>query len=240
MGQRKMSHYRAHLGCWISSCYGPFSLGAHFETYEPFSSLMFQFIFELQWTADTESVDTGARLYLFSWLWPTSHTEKGTEYFKNSCWQNLKLGTHIEVVSFEFVQWTRIVFSITLECVDASPPCHMRRWTDTVSRTCSLLEQAAGFCERDNEPSDWGVRSSGMCGCVVQSVAVNLWKHHIPFNHWEPYTQMAQHHITDNPKPPKQYKNLKSQNIHVPYNLQNLLTSWQTIYFSMTMLNGVS
>jgi len=24
-----------HLGCWISPCYGPFSLGARFETYEP-------------------------------------------------------------------------------------------------------------------------------------------------------------------------------------------------------------
>jgi hypothetical protein len=33
----------ARLGYWISLCYGPFSLGARFETYEPFISLIFQF-----------------------------------------------------------------------------------------------------------------------------------------------------------------------------------------------------
>jgi hypothetical protein len=35
--------YWKRLGCWISQCYGPFSLGARFETYEPFISLIFQF-----------------------------------------------------------------------------------------------------------------------------------------------------------------------------------------------------
>jgi hypothetical protein len=34
--------YGARLGCWISPCYGPFSLGERFETYEPFISLIFQ------------------------------------------------------------------------------------------------------------------------------------------------------------------------------------------------------
>ena len=34
--------YWARLGCWISPCYGPFSLGARFATYEPFISLIFQ------------------------------------------------------------------------------------------------------------------------------------------------------------------------------------------------------
>jgi hypothetical protein len=34
-GQRKMSEVLARLGCWISPCYGPFSLGARFETYKP-------------------------------------------------------------------------------------------------------------------------------------------------------------------------------------------------------------
>jgi hypothetical protein len=64
-----MSQYWVRLGCWISPCYGPFSLGARFETYEPFISLIFQFIFSgrgkpwITETADTESVDTGARLY---------------------------------------------------------------------------------------------------------------------------------------------------------------------------------
>jgi hypothetical protein len=37
--------YWARLGCWISSCYGPFSLGARFESYEPFISLIFKFFF---------------------------------------------------------------------------------------------------------------------------------------------------------------------------------------------------
>jgi hypothetical protein len=36
-------YYWAHLHCWISPCYGPFLLGAHFETYEPFIYLIFNF-----------------------------------------------------------------------------------------------------------------------------------------------------------------------------------------------------
>jgi hypothetical protein len=53
------------LGCWISPCYGPFSLGARFETYEAFGSLIFQFFSSgrakprITETADTESVDIG-------------------------------------------------------------------------------------------------------------------------------------------------------------------------------------
>jgi len=31
--------------CWISPCFGPFSFGARFETYEPFISLIFQIFF---------------------------------------------------------------------------------------------------------------------------------------------------------------------------------------------------
>jgi hypothetical protein len=31
------------LGCCISPCYGPFSLGGTFDTYEPFISLIFNF-----------------------------------------------------------------------------------------------------------------------------------------------------------------------------------------------------
>jgi hypothetical protein len=42
-GQRKISQALARLGCWISPRYGPFSLGARFETYEPFIYLIFQF-----------------------------------------------------------------------------------------------------------------------------------------------------------------------------------------------------
>jgi uncharacterized OsmC-like protein len=51
------------LGCWISPCYGPFSLGGRFETYEPFISLIFKFFFRLRQTADTESAHMGAKLY---------------------------------------------------------------------------------------------------------------------------------------------------------------------------------
>ena len=40
--------YWACLGCWISPCYGLYSLGMHFETYEQFISLIFQFFFGLQ------------------------------------------------------------------------------------------------------------------------------------------------------------------------------------------------
>jgi len=58
------------LGCWVSPCYGPFSLGARFETYGPFISLIFQFFFSgrskprITETTDTESADTVVRLYL--------------------------------------------------------------------------------------------------------------------------------------------------------------------------------
>jgi hypothetical protein len=46
-------------------------LGARFETYEPFISLIFQFFSDSSKprtteTADTESADTGVRLYLLS------------------------------------------------------------------------------------------------------------------------------------------------------------------------------
>jgi hypothetical protein len=39
-GKRRYVNYRARLGRWISQCYGPFSLGAPFETYDPFISLV--------------------------------------------------------------------------------------------------------------------------------------------------------------------------------------------------------
>jgi hypothetical protein len=31
--------------CWISPCFGPFSFGARFETYEPIIYLIFHFFF---------------------------------------------------------------------------------------------------------------------------------------------------------------------------------------------------
>jgi hypothetical protein len=37
--------YWAHLGRWISPCYSLFSLAGCFEIYEPFFSLIFQFLF---------------------------------------------------------------------------------------------------------------------------------------------------------------------------------------------------
>ena len=54
--------YWACLGCWISPCYGPFWLGARFETYELFISLIFKLfsgrsISYITETLDTESAD---------------------------------------------------------------------------------------------------------------------------------------------------------------------------------------
>jgi hypothetical protein len=56
------------LGCWISPHYGPFLLGAHFVTYEPFISSIFKFFSgrstpRITETIDTESADTGAHMY---------------------------------------------------------------------------------------------------------------------------------------------------------------------------------
>jgi hypothetical protein len=55
------------LGCWISPCSGPVWLGARFENYEQFISLIFNFFSgrgkpRITETANTESVDMGARL----------------------------------------------------------------------------------------------------------------------------------------------------------------------------------
>jgi hypothetical protein len=57
-----------HLVCWISPCYGLFSLGACFETYDPFFNIFIFFpgsgktlIIE---TAGTESADLRAHLFL--------------------------------------------------------------------------------------------------------------------------------------------------------------------------------
>jgi hypothetical protein len=43
-GKGRWVKYWARLGCWISPCYGPFLLGLRFETYEPFISLIFNFV----------------------------------------------------------------------------------------------------------------------------------------------------------------------------------------------------
>jgi hypothetical protein len=61
-GEKEDVKYWAPLGCCISPCYGPFSHGARFETYEPFISLNFKKNFGSRETADIESVNTGARL----------------------------------------------------------------------------------------------------------------------------------------------------------------------------------
>jgi hypothetical protein len=50
------------LGCWISTRDGPFSLGARFETYEPFNYLIFNFFSGRGKPRDTESADAGAHL----------------------------------------------------------------------------------------------------------------------------------------------------------------------------------
>jgi hypothetical protein len=44
-GKGRCVKHWARLGCWISSRYGQFSLGARFETYEPFISLIINFFF---------------------------------------------------------------------------------------------------------------------------------------------------------------------------------------------------
>ena len=59
--------YWARLGCWISPCYGLFSLGARFETNELFISLIFQnFFFSGRGQPRiTESANTAVLLYLY-------------------------------------------------------------------------------------------------------------------------------------------------------------------------------
>jgi hypothetical protein len=68
-GKGRLVKYWARLGCRISPCYGPFLLGARFETYEPFISLILKFFSgrgkpRINETVDTESADKGAHLYL--------------------------------------------------------------------------------------------------------------------------------------------------------------------------------
>jgi hypothetical protein len=64
-----MSQVMGAFGLLNLPCYGPFSLGGRFETYETFISLIFQFFSgrgEARGTetTDNESVDTGAHLYI--------------------------------------------------------------------------------------------------------------------------------------------------------------------------------
>jgi hypothetical protein len=70
-GQRKMSQVLGMFWLLILTCYGLFSLGGHFETYKTFNSSIFQFFSghgepQITETTDTESVDTGAQLYVCS------------------------------------------------------------------------------------------------------------------------------------------------------------------------------
>jgi hypothetical protein len=41
-GKGRWVKYLACLGWWVSPCFGPFSLGARIETYEPFTSIIFR------------------------------------------------------------------------------------------------------------------------------------------------------------------------------------------------------
>ena len=58
-GQRKMSQARVCAAGF--QCYGPFSLGARFETYEPFLYLIFQIFSGCGKPRMTETADTGIR-----------------------------------------------------------------------------------------------------------------------------------------------------------------------------------
>jgi hypothetical protein len=73
--------YWAHLGCWISTCYGPFWLGACFEIYEPCISSIFKFSFsghDEPWVTEkpwiSESADMGAQLYFLMMVLQKSQT----------------------------------------------------------------------------------------------------------------------------------------------------------------------
>jgi hypothetical protein len=64
-GKGRCVKYWVHLDCWISLCYGPFSLGEWFETYELFIALIFNFFSgrgkpRITQTVGTESADMGA------------------------------------------------------------------------------------------------------------------------------------------------------------------------------------
>jgi hypothetical protein len=63
-GKRRGVKYWVRLGCWISPCHGPFSLGTQFETYELFISLIFQFFSGRGKLRITETTDMGACLYI--------------------------------------------------------------------------------------------------------------------------------------------------------------------------------
>jgi type III secretory pathway lipoprotein EscJ len=70
------------LGHLISPCYGPFSLGTRFETYEKFIYFILQFIsgcgkLLITETADAESADMGANC--------TSHENMAEKNFTNLC-----------------------------------------------------------------------------------------------------------------------------------------------------------
>jgi hypothetical protein len=57
-GKERGVMYWVRLRCWISPCYGPFSLGTHSETYKPFISLIFQFFSGCSELQITKTMDT--------------------------------------------------------------------------------------------------------------------------------------------------------------------------------------
>jgi hypothetical protein len=73
--------YCVHLGCWISPCYGLFSLGACLETYEPFISLIFQFLFGLWSTAD----NWNCRYWISRYGGTTVHVFIAETVFESDC-----------------------------------------------------------------------------------------------------------------------------------------------------------
>jgi hypothetical protein len=64
VGKGRWVKYWPRLGCWISPCFGPFSLGARCETYEPFISLIFQFFFGAAVNRGYWIHGYGVRLYI--------------------------------------------------------------------------------------------------------------------------------------------------------------------------------
>jgi hypothetical protein len=114
--------YWVRLGCWISPCYGPFSLGARFETCEPFISLIFNFFSGRgkSWiteNADTESVITGGRARAHT----HTHTHTHTYIYINLCFVTqsycvtLKIGTFSSSKNFCF-QSTRELYNGGQDC----------------------------------------------------------------------------------------------------------------------------
>jgi len=118
--------YWARLGCWISPCYGPFSLGARFKIHGTFISLIFQIFFRPRPTTDTESAVTAVHLNLIYQL--QTHGYSRTPHLNCPPPKHMATLEHHTYTAHHpntrLLSNTTPTLPTTQKSISQSPPCH--------------------------------------------------------------------------------------------------------------------